>query len=201
MSVGQDRDSEEPDALVERAADGDLEALEALLREHAAAIASALPVDGKLRRELDQDDIVQITSIEAILRIRTLKTQTLQGFCAWFQTLAQNNLRDVARSMQTVKRSPGGKRITHGAGGSSARTLFHSIVSEGASPSAIVNEKEQISRMLAAMQQLPASYAKVIQLLDLEEGDVEAVAASMGRSKGAIHMLRMRAHARLRELI
>lgn len=201
MSGAENQDRGETDELVERAADGNLAALEALLREHAVPIATTLLTDGALRREMDENDLVQVSSIEAILRIGTLETRTVEGFRAWFRTLAKNNLRDVARAMQAVKRNPGGRRITHGADGSSARTLFHSIVGEGASPSAIVDEDEQVSRMMEAMQQLPGSYARVIQLFDLEEGDVETVAAMMGRSKGAIHMLRMRAHARLRELL
>ena len=201
MSGDEASTTEGPDALVERAAEGDLEALEALLRAHASPIASALLADGTLRRELDEDDLVQISSIEAILRISSLQTRTVPGFRAWFRTLAQNNLRDVARSMQAVKRNPGGRRITHGADGSSARTLFHAIVGEGPSPSAIAGADEQVAQMMAAMEQLPGSYAQVIRLVDLEEGDVETVAASMGRSMGAIHMLRMRAHARLRELL
>ena len=41
----------------------------------------------------------------------------------------------------------------------------------------------------------------MIRLYDLEGRPIAEVAAEMGRSSGAVHMLRARAHDRLRELL
>jgi len=201
MKGDASEEAHEANIQVERAVDGDQVALAALLQEHAGPIAAPLLAGGALSGELETDDLVQITSIEAILRIKTLQTRTVAGFCAWFRTLAQNNLRDAARSMGALKRTPGGKRLAPGPTEDSAHTLFHLVVGEHPTASAIVSAEEQVSRMMAAIDLLPRSYATVIRLLDLEEADLETVAASMSRSKGAVHMLRMRAHARLRELL
>ena len=50
-------------------------------------------------------------------------------------------------------------------------------------------------------QALPPDYARTIQLYDLEDRSVEEVAAAMGRSAGAVFMLRTRALDRLRVLL
>ncbi|NET51613.1 MAG: hypothetical protein F6K09_23750, partial [Merismopedia sp. SIO2A8] len=44
-----------------------------------------------------------------------------------------------------------------------------------------------------AIAQLPPDYAQVIRDLDLAGKSVDEVASAMGRSKGAVHMLRARA--------
>ncbi|HEY3242379.1 MAG TPA: sigma-70 family RNA polymerase sigma factor, partial [Phycisphaerae bacterium] len=60
----------------------------------------------------------------------------------------------------------------------------------------------EISReMAAAIGKLPADYAKVVRMYDLEGRSVAEVAAAVGRSEGAVYMLRSRAHDRLRELL
>jgi DNA-directed RNA polymerase specialized sigma24 family protein len=41
----------------------------------------------------------------------------------------------------------------------------------------------------------------VVEAVDLAERDVGEVAAELGRSRGAVHLLRSRAHRRLAELM
>ena len=51
------------------------------------------------------------------------------------------------------------------------------------------------------LERLPASYRRVVDEVDLAERPVSEVAAELNKSPGAIHMLRSRAHERLRELL
>ena len=50
-----------------------------------------------------------------------------------------------------------------------------------------------------ALGSLPGDYEKVVRMYDLEGRPIGEVAAELGRSEGAVYMLRARAHDRLRE--
>jgi DNA-directed RNA polymerase specialized sigma24 family protein len=52
-----------------------------------------------------------------------------------------------------------------------------------------------------ALAKLPADYAKVVRLYDLECKPMEDVSRELGRSPGACYMLRARAHDALREAL
>lgn len=56
----------------------------------------------------------------------------------------------------------------------------------------------ELERMLS---RLPADYERVIRMYDLEGRGIEEVASELGRSSGAIYMLRARAHERLAGLL
>ena len=63
-------------------------------------------------------------------------------------------------------------------------------------------QKNEAKIMLeACLGQLPPDYAKVILLHELEGQSASEVAKSIGRSIGAVYMLRARALTRLRELL
>ncbi len=51
------------------------------------------------------------------------------------------------------------------------------------------------------LAKLPPDYATVIRLYDLQGKPIAEVAADLGRSEGAVYMLRARTHDRLRELL
>ncbi|MEZ6014438.1 MAG: sigma-70 family RNA polymerase sigma factor [Planctomycetota bacterium] len=189
------------DPLVARAVAGDTEALEVLLRRYAPGICEGLPIDSRWSRSFDHEDILQVSSIEAILRIQSLRTPTVAGFKAWFHRTAENNARDAVRQLEARKRTPVERRVTHAPDGRSARTLLNALAGGGRSASKIVGGREEVTHLLEAIERLPATYRRVVQLFDLEERSVEQVAKEVGRSRGAVHMLHARAHERLRELL
>ncbi|MHC5109075.1 MAG: RNA polymerase sigma factor, partial [Planctomycetota bacterium] len=53
----------------------------------------------------------------------------------------------------------------------------------------------------SALESLPADYETAIRLYDFDGMTIDDVADQMNRSTGAVHMLRARAHDRLRELL
>ena len=199
------RDMEMPghtdDDRVARAAAGDLDELEALLREVAPAVRASLSIDSLWSRSFDREDVLQVSFLEAYLRIRTLRTVTYAGFRAWVKRIASNNLRDAVRALERDKRPDARQRVTHGPKGQSARTLLASMTGDDPTAGGQVSEKEEIERLRSAIERLPESYRRVIVAVDLDERTVAEVAAELDRSVGAVHMLRSRAHDRLRELI
>ena len=188
------------DALVARATAGDPEALESLLRDAAPALRAGLVVDARFRRSFDVDDVLQVTFLEAFLRIRGLGQPTAMAFHAWLRRIAEHNLADAVRAFGRQKRD-GAMRLTHGQSGESSRTLLLTIAGNETTASSRAAVEEQVARLHAAVVGLPASYRHVVEQVDLAERSVADVAGALGRSEGAVHMLRARAHDRLRELL
>ena len=104
----------EEDPHVVRAAEGDRMALEELLRECSSQIRAGLTVRPSSRRSLDPEDVMQVTFLEAFLRVSSLRVRTRDGFEAWLARIAANNLRDALRGLQREKRPEAHERITRG---------------------------------------------------------------------------------------
>ena len=195
--------TDEPEeSLVVRATEHDGDALEKLLREFGPAIATGLSIDRRWQASIDREDVMQVTYLEAYLRIATLRSRTTEGFRGWLALIAENNLRDALRALQRDKRPDGGGRCraTRG-GGTSAETLMASLLDSHPTAGSLAAGREAVSHLRVALERLPVSYRLVIDEVDLAERPVTEVAAQMRKSPGAVHMLRSRAHDRLRELL
>ncbi|MEZ6016117.1 MAG: sigma-70 family RNA polymerase sigma factor [Planctomycetota bacterium] len=194
-------DTEQVCDSVVRAVAGDPVALEELLREHARAVCDALHIAAHWRHSFDGDDLVQVTSMEAVLRIGSLRAQTVAGFRAWLARMAENNLRDAIKGLEAQKRTPRSGVIKRESEGRSARMLLAQLASCDLSASAVARGREELELLQSALEDLPPTYKTVVVRVDLDERPVDEVAVELGRSPGAVHMLRMRAHERLRELL
>jgi len=185
------------------AAAGDTSALRTLLQQHGPAVWSQIDRDigAVWRSSIDADDVMQITYLEAFLRIGTITANDGATFCAWLRRIAQNNLRDAIKELDRQKRPSPTKRVHGAAGEDSYVTLIERLGQTSATPSRHVAHAEAAAVIDAALDRLPPDYAKVIRLYDLGNHEISEVAAQMKRSPGAIHMLRSRAHERLRTLL
>ncbi len=193
---------EPEDERVVHAVERDGDALEELLRELGPAIGTGLSIDRRWQASLDPDDVMQVTYLEAYLRIATLRSRTTEGFRGWLARIAENNLRDALRALQRDKRPDGdGRRRATRGGGTSAETLMGSLLDTDPTAGSVAAGGEAVSRLQAALDLLSASYRRVVDEIDLAERPVTEVAAELEKSPGAIHMLRSRAHDRLRELL
>lgn len=190
------------DQRVVRAVERDGDALEELLREFGPPVEAAILIDRRWRSSLDSEDVMQVTYLEAYLRVATLRSRTAEGFRLWLARIAENNLRDALRALQRDKRPEGGgrRRATRGSG-TSAETLLGNLLDSDPTAGAVAAGREAVSQLRAALEQLPARYRRVVDEVDLAERTVNDVAAELGKSPGAVHMLRSRAHDRLREIL
>ncbi|MDX2197804.1 MAG: sigma-70 family RNA polymerase sigma factor [Phycisphaerae bacterium] len=191
------------DQLLEAATGGDRDALVALL-EHCGPLVRAR-LARKWAQEapgkLDMDDVMQVTYLEAFLRVGQFESRGEGAFLAWLTQIAENNWRDAVRELGRQKRPPEARRIAPTNLEQSATSLLDQLGWTSTTPSRTVGQREISSTVLAAMERLPLDYARVLQLYDLQGGAVERVASEMGRSTGAIFMLRARALDRLREIL
>lgn len=200
--VGRLRMADADDRLVIAAAAGDRDALTALLRAHGPEVRRRLDINPVWQALLAPADVMQVTYLEAFLRISQLKTQTIEAFVAWLTQLAKNNLRDGIKELERQKRPDPRRRIRSRAGDGSQSTFLHQVRDSAATtPSRDAAGHEWQEALEAAMTRLPPLYAQVVQGHDIEGRPIAEIAAALGKSCGAVHMLRARALDCLQELL
>lgn len=189
------------EARVRAAVAGDVEAMTALLDECAPEVERSLEIAPRWRSVLEVADIMQVTYLEAFLRISRYDPGRSEPFRAWLQRIAENNLRDAIRGLQAQKRPQPTQRVAMPVGHDSGAELLEVLGVTTTTPSRVVSKEERNQKLHAVLDSMPEDYAKVVRMYDLECLPIEEVAARMKRSTGAVHMLRARAHERLRPLL
>ncbi|MFZ2873755.1 MAG: RNA polymerase sigma factor [Phycisphaerales bacterium] len=191
------------EALLAKATRGDTAALAAVLEELGPRVHARIEsrIGPHLRSSLDADDVMQVTYLEAVLRISRFGSGGVSGFQAWLTRLAENNLIDAIRALEAARRPDPSKRVTAGPrnGHESMMALIDVLSGSLTTPSRHAAKGEAISHMESALRLLPSDYERVIRLYDLDGKSIEEVSKELGRSEGAVFMLRARAHDRLRE--
>jgi RNA polymerase sigma factor (sigma-70 family) len=192
--------SDDQEQLLSRAVSGDEDALSELLNQHAPRLARQLRVQSRFLSKLDVDDVLQVTFLEAFLNIHRFDPDRPGSFSGWLARIADCNLSDMVRELQRAKR-PSPDRQTTSAADTSCTTLLNMLTTDSATPSRRVAAAEAEQVLKQTIAELPADYGKVVELCDLAGRSVKDVAQIMGRSPGAVYMLRARAHDHLREAL
>lgn len=194
-------ESSNPDQqAIDAAIAGDGVALGALLRAHGPRLREQIRIDSRWQSVLDMDDVMQVTYMEAYLKIGSFTPGGPNAFPGWLKRIAENNLRDAIRALEAQKRPPPGMSLSIRTSEDSLVELFNILGVSGATPSRNAAATEMKTAVEAALAAMPPDYAAVIRRYDLEGMPIGEVAKAMGRTPGAIHMLRARAHDRLKEL-
>ena len=193
----------EYDELLTKATRGDREALVELLEAIAPQIRGRIePKIGRhLRSIVDADDIMQVTYLEVVTRLDSFKSGGAKGFLAWVTRIAENNLTDAARAAEAAKRPDPRKRVQEPSGEASMVAMVEQLGMTVTTPSRAAAKNEAVDALERVLTRLPEDYAKVIRMYDLGGQDIEDVAEELGRTPGAVYMLRARAHERLRDLL
>src|SRR5256885_1282570 len=94
------------ESLVQRAVAGDEEALSTLLEELGLQLQAEIEqkIGAKYRGLVDAEDVIQVTCLEAFLRIRSFRPRDPDSFMAWLRRAAENNLQDAFRNLEREKR-------------------------------------------------------------------------------------------------
>ena len=187
--------------LIPAAVSGDENALSELLARHGPAIERSLQIHPMWRPVLETADVMQVTYLEAFLQIRNFDPHRGTPFGAWLRRIAENNLRDAIRGLERQKQPQPRDRIQPARTEDSLIGLYNLLGSDSATPSRNVRASEACKQLDHAVSTLPERYQQVVRWYDLEGQTIDDVARRVGRSAGAVHMLRARAHDRLRELL
>lgn len=193
--------SDDAQAQIRKAVAGDVDALSSLLREHGPVVERSLSVDRAWQRVLDPSDVMQVTYLEAFIRIRSFDPDGSATFATWLRRVAENNLKDAIRGLTRQKRPPPPSHLTPGSLEDSMVGLYDVLGATSTTPSRQVGRREICSLLERAIDALPEDYSRVIRLYDLQGAPIAEVANALNRSPGAVHMLRARAHDLLREAL
>ena len=190
------------DNLLARAVGGDPGAVAELLERHGPDIRRGLVgrIPKRWRSLLSEDDILQQTYADAFVGLRRFVSDSEASFARWLAMLARRNLRNAVRMLEAEKRGGDRRRVT-GSDDESFVGLYELLARTGSTPSRHVAAAEARAALQDAIARLPADYARVVTLYDLEGRPVEEVADALERSPGAVFLLRIRAHRRLGEIM
>ncbi|MCB9858216.1 MAG: sigma-70 family RNA polymerase sigma factor [Phycisphaerales bacterium] len=193
--------SSQEESHIAKAVAGDEESLATLLHQAAPQLRAKLgaSISAKWQSVLDVDDVLQVTYLEAFLRIGRFEYKGPGSFAGWVSRIAENNLRDAIRELERLKRPQPQDRVTRGAGDESSFALLEGLGFTTTTPSRHVAHGEVKHAIAEALSRIPQDYATVVRLYDLEGLSAAEVAAKMQRSTGAVYMLRSRAFDCLRE--
>lgn len=191
--------------LLDRAVRGDAAVLRELLKRYGGAAREAVEgkIDRRWRAVLDEDDVMQVAYLEAFLHIHQLTSRDSRSFVAWLSRIAQNALRDAVRGLNCEKRPNPARRVSapgmECGDSSSHGALLEVLGATTTTPSGDAASNEVAATVESALERLPRDYRQVVRLYDLEGLSPAEVAVLLKRSVGAVHMLRARAHERLRQ--
>jgi RNA polymerase sigma factor (sigma-70 family) len=190
------------DGLITRAIGGDQAAAAELLRTHGAGIHSriAAKISPVWRSSIDADDVMQVTYIDALLRVRSFQPRHEGSFGAWLGRIAEHNLLDAIKELERAKR-PNPKNRVQASGDDSYVALVEVLGATMTTPSLIAARGEVRSALERAIERLPLDYQRAVRLCDIEGKSAAEAAMELGRRPGAVYMLVMRAHDRLREIL
>jgi len=189
--------------LLRQAVRGDSEALAQLLREHDPSLRRRLQAQlpRRFAALLGIDDLLQETYTDVFLGIADFAPRGVGSFENWLFKIAQNNLRGTIRDLEAEKRGGRRRHFSTASVDESFLGLHRMVSGSGSTPSGAASRLEAKAAIKAAVAQLPETYRQVVQAYDLEGQTAAELAASLGRSPGAVFMLRTRAHRLLRALL
>jgi RNA polymerase sigma-70 factor (ECF subfamily) len=169
------------DDLVERAKNGDGQALDTLLELHLPMVYRFVTM--RLGRDdAAVDDVVQETLIAASTSIKSLRAEREGAAPAWFLTIARHKVADHLR-----------------------RAPRHELAAEAVRATTdvqqIVSDRDRDRRLREAMTQLTSEQEEVLVLRFVLGFDLEQTSAVTGRTIGAIKALQHRALASLQRLV
>lgn len=197
-------ESAELDTMLEKALAGDRAAVIALMEALAPKVRARLAskLTGAYQSVVDVDDLMQVTFLEAYLRLKRFTKGDSTAFLAWMTRLAENNLIDAVRALDAAKRPGPKNRVEVGRGREDSMAALVDLLGiTNTTPSVVAMRGEAGNLLEQAIVALPADYAKVVRLYDIAGKSAADVARELGRSEGAVFMLRARAHERLKELL
>lgn len=190
----------EEDQLTKRAIQGDEDALKSLLEEVGALVRHTIAtrIPSKWQSLLSEDDVMQQTYADAFRGITRFVPLGSGAFQAWLSSLARCNLLDAVKMLEAEKRGGNHRKVDAVGSNDTYVDFFDVLSSSGTSPSRNVGRAEVNTLVQELVAALPDVYRTAVQMYDLDGAPISEVANALGRSPGAVHMLRARAHDRLR---
>ena len=190
--------------LLSRAGAGDREALVKLLEEHSPMVRRHMErrIPRRWRAVVTVDDLMQQTFTDAYLNMTRFEPRDEEAFASWLLLLARCNLLDALRALRAEKRGGDRRRIEPRTPEDSFTALYDLLGgTTQTTPSRALARDEACAAVRRAIERLPHTYRRVVEMYDIDGCSAAQVAAALGRSRGAVYMIRARAHRLLAEML
>lgn len=186
-----------------QAVSGDEDALVQLLESAGPAMLVEIDrqIGAPFRAAVEPDDVLQVTCIEAFLRIRSFVPSGSGSFEGWLRRIAANNLQDAIKELERDKRPPPRRRIRPSDPDESYAAFLEELAATTTTPSRICVRAELRESVDRALRRLPTDYERVLRLIELDGLSGSETARRMGKSHGAVRMMAARARERLTEIL
>src|SRR5262245_28051238 len=144
--------------LVQNAIGGDESALSTLLENVGVQLHSELEarIASQYQSSVGADDVLQVTCLEAFLRIRSFVPGGPGSFLSWLRRIADNNLRDAIRVLEREKRPSPARRVHAGPNDESYVTLLEMLPGSNTTISRAASRRALIDLVDDALRKLPA---------------------------------------------
>ena len=189
-------------ALIASARQGDQAARDELFeycRNYVNVIARS-NVETWMRAKVDASDLVQQTLLEAHKGFQDFQGASEGEWLGWLRQILAHNTHDFIRKYRAGKRDVK-KEFPIQQQSPNASERMIDLSAQLQTPSQIMIGHEREFELANAISQLPDDYQEVIQLRNLQRLPFDDVAERMGRTRGAVQMLWMRALKKLQDLL
>ncbi len=153
-------------------------------------------VAGDIRQRIPPSDLVQESLAEAWQAFDRFSGTDERELLAWLRRILLNNVANAACSLRETAKRDIAREVSLDDGESSA-VVHGQLISVDPSPSACAVEMEEQERLFQALLRLPAHYAQVIRLRNLDYLSFVAIAVRMNLSADSARKLWERAVERL----
>jgi RNA polymerase sigma-70 factor, ECF subfamily len=158
-------------------------------------LLARLHLDARLRGKIDLSGVVQQTLLEAHQARQRGGAERDLPPTVWLRRILANNLTDEVRKATASVRDVERERSLDA---SSAR-IAQWLHADQSSPSERAEREEELSRLAAALSQLPEDQRTAVELHHLQGLPLADVAAQLDRTKGATAALLFRGLKKLRQ--
>jgi RNA polymerase sigma-70 factor (ECF subfamily) len=143
-------------------------------------------IDPRLQGKLDVSGVVQQTLLEAYQALDRIADWNEAQKAAWLRRLLANNLADEIRKLRTQGRDVGRERSFEAGLEESSAKLEAWLVAEQSSPSERAERNEEVLRLAAALERLPADAREAIVLQHWHGWTLAQIGEHLGRTPGAV---------------
>ncbi|MDF1664707.1 MAG: sigma-70 family RNA polymerase sigma factor [Planctomycetota bacterium] len=168
-------------ALLKRAKDGDNSAYNDLFERHKNRLRFYIEVrlGKKLRSEIEANDIVQETFLQAHRSFDAFENNDQSSFLAWLYRIADNRMRDIAGHMNAQKRRPDAPVLR-------GTEIAMQIRDQHRGPATEAAQGEEQSHLLEALDDLDSDLKELILLHFLSELSYQQIADQLNVPKTTI---------------
>lgn len=190
----------DPEELAQRAAAGDVRAVEQLLERHLPAMQAFVRANmgPMLRARESTSDLVQSVCREVLAQRARFRHPSAHGFAAWVFTIARRKIANRASELQAQKRDAA--REVPGLDEPAIAQLAQAYA-RISTPSGRLQRREEIEQLEVALDQLTPEQREVITMAHLAGLSRKEIGAHLGRSEDAVRTQLHRAMARLAVLL